>query len=569
MPVDTDTPTAWAVRLDRTPTAFEPPAVEPPTVKAVAVVEAPPVPAIQPPPAARSFVVIHPRYRQWLSKCGLGSPESFLALTGEVVCGHPDRHVARVELHAGVKPRVAFLKREHTVGRRTRWRNWRAGFGRVSRCEREAITLTRLEGVGLPGPQWLAYGEHDGQAFLLVEELAGATELRAHLDEFRLNESDRKALADRVGHTVAEWHEAGFGTPELAAKHLFLRPDVLAVSLIDWQSAPMPAAVHFADRARWLGQLDATLADDLATPADRLRMLAAYRRAVVQRRGTTQGVPKLADLVKECRHQAERVRGRSSVAAQRQPVSPDRSQRLVWLAGEAVVVTPELVGLWPTPAVRDPFYPSTPTPTPPAGHREWVTFPGRRNAVLVRFHTVARVGRMIAAVRERPWRSPGANAARMLFHLQRHGIPAPALLAFGQRTISTTTAESFVVAEPPADAVPVDYRFAEEISLADRRALLALCGERLRQLHDAGCQPNPRRTANDPLFMTAGGDVFVGSPFSVMLAKRIGDGRKWADLRALLAGLPKTDRVRVLRGYLGREWAERATRKRLLRKAVA
>jgi hypothetical protein len=37
-----------------------------------------------------------------------------------------------------------------------RLKNYRAGFGWVSRCEREAMTLQALESCGLPGPQWLA-----------------------------------------------------------------------------------------------------------------------------------------------------------------------------------------------------------------------------------------------------------------------------------------------------------------------------------------------------------------------------------------------------------------------------
>lgn len=567
MPVDTDTRDPWTVALG-TPTL-----TPPPVVKSVEVAESPPVPS--PKPTARSFAVIHPRYRQWLAKCGLTSPESFLALIGDVVCGHPDRHVARVELHSGVRPRVAYLKREHLVGRRTRWRNWRAGFGRVSRCEREAITLKRLEEAGLPGPHWMAYGEHDGQAFLLVEELSGATELRAHLDEFRLTDADRRLLALRIGRAVAELHEAGFGTPELAAKHLFLRPDVMAVSLIDWQSAPhpgrTPAPVRAEDRYRWLGQLHATLADELATPADRRRVLWAYRRAVRMIRGTSAGVPKFSTFVKEIEHHARRVANRSSVAAQRHPVSAETPQRLRWLAGEAVVVTPELVGLWPKPVLGEPFYPAMPTPTPVSGHREWVTFSDGRRAVLIRFHTVARFGRLLAALRERPWRSPATAASRVLFHLQRHGIPAPKLLAFGQRFVSGSAAESFLVAEPQPDSMSVEHRLADPaISNTERRVLLRECGRLLKQLHDAGCRPDAARTANDPVFMvTAGGEVSVGSPFAVRLCKRMTDSEQRADLGELTEGLSPTDQLRVLRGYLGDSWADKPVRRRWQRRVVS
>lgn len=577
MPADTED--AWTVdfaptigpRTAKVPAATGPRTVKapvaaaPPTIKTRAVIESP-----LPPPTAhapgRSFAVVHPRYRQWLLKCGLLSPQSFLALAGDIVSGHPERHVAAVELHAGVRPRKAFLKREHLIGRRTRLRNWLAGFGWVSRCEREAITLCKLEDAGQPGPQWLAYGEHDGQAFLLVEELTGATELRAYLDEYRLSDADRRLLAERIGRAVAELHEAGFGTPELAAKHLFLRPDVMAVSLIDWQSTPKlgpkPVPARFEDRYRWLGQLHATLADELASPADRRRMLWAYRRTVRMTRRTSAGIPKFSSFVREVEHHSRRVANRSSVSAQRQPV-PTTSQRLRWLAGEAVVVTPELTGLWPKPIIREPFYPAKPTPTPAGGHREWVTFGDGRQAVLVRFHTVAPFGRLLAALRERSWRSPAVSAARVLFHLQRHGIPAPTLLAFGQRMISRSTAESFLVAEPQLASVSVECCLADRsLSVTQRRALLGECGRMLRQLHDAGCRPDVDRTANDPLFMaTPAGEVGVGSPFAVRLCKRVADTARRADLRDLTVGLSHPDRLRVLRGYLGDRWADKRERK--------
>src|SRR5690242_9263267 len=77
--------------------------------------------------APRSFVVFHPRYERFLRRCGVGSAEAALALRGEVVCGHPDRHVARVELGGGSARRVVYLKREHVVGLRTRLKNRLAG----------------------------------------------------------------------------------------------------------------------------------------------------------------------------------------------------------------------------------------------------------------------------------------------------------------------------------------------------------------------------------------------------------------------------------------------------------
>ena len=71
--------------------------------------------------AAGSTVVLHPRFANWLRRAGLDSAPAILALRGEVVCGHPDRHVARVQLPNG---RIIFLKLEHSVGEKTRFKNW-------------------------------------------------------------------------------------------------------------------------------------------------------------------------------------------------------------------------------------------------------------------------------------------------------------------------------------------------------------------------------------------------------------------------------------------------------------
>ena len=149
---------------------------------------------------AAGRIAIHPRHRDWLHECGLDTAADILALRGEVVCGHADRHVVKVELRSGTASRAAFLKREHVVGRRAKLRNWLSGFGWVSRAEREARTLRRLEELGLPGPQWLAHGEDaSGKAFLLIEELTGAVPLREHLADNALSPVDCKLLADRLG----------------------------------------------------------------------------------------------------------------------------------------------------------------------------------------------------------------------------------------------------------------------------------------------------------------------------------------------------------------------------------
>jgi tRNA A-37 threonylcarbamoyl transferase component Bud32 len=495
----------------------------------------------------RGFIVHHPRYRAWLLRAGVASPLAALNLTGEIVCGHPARHVARVVLAGG---RVVYLKREHVVGWPARLKNARAGFGWVSQSEREAETLRRLETAGLPGPQWLAYGEDArGRAFLLVDEVADAADLRAALSDKGMTPADRRLLAERVGRAVAELHAAGFGTPDLAAKHVLIGRESGAVTLLDWPSAGR------VDPARQLAGFAASLADDLATPRDRLRFLWAYRR-VLQRSGNIRQ-PRFGAFTRDVLKRAEKLGRRSSARDQRQ-AGP--AQRLVWLAGERACAIPEVVPIWPTPPAASPFYGEPPG-------RQCVTFPDGLRATLVRFATVDPFGRLAATLRAKPWRSPGATAGRVLFHLARYGVPAPRLLGFGQTLKTSTRADSFVLYEPAEDAVPVAVRLQE--SPAVRRKLLWECGALLRRLHDAGCRLADLE-AGDPAFVVCPGvgcAVGVETPLAVRLTRRIGDRR--IDVRRLAAVLPnlsRADRGRVALGYAA---GDPVAARRLLLRAVA
>ncbi len=482
-------------------------------------------------------IVFHPRYERFLRRCGIDSSESVFALRGEIICGHPDRHVARVELGS----RVIFLKREHVVGLRTRFRNRLARFGWVSRSEREAMTLRALEEAGLPGPQWLAYGEDDaGRAFLLVDELSGMQDLTTLLSDNALTPDERRELAERLGHTLAELHAAGFGTPELAAKHVLVNPETLATTLIDWQSSVRRPLTE-AKCVRQLAGLNASLADDLATPRERLRFVWMYWRNAHSNQTS------FAEFAREIAIDSRHKERRSSARDQRQ-LHP--APRLVWLAEEAVCVIPELVAEWPQPAVCEPFYPTHAAIDEPTT-QEHVTFPSGRRGLVTRFTNTDPIGRLVAAARERPWRSPSTVAARILIHLQRCGISAPRLLAFGQRTTSPMSAQSFVLYEPLPKSAPLA-----------RRSLLRECGLLLRRLHDADC-----RITTAQAFVVANGSVGVESPFAVRLTKNLNYAARCVDLRRLVRGMSRTDHARVVRAYLG-ESADRVARKALLARLV-
>src|SRR5438128_4902273 len=121
-----------------------------------------------------AFVHINPRYRDLLDALGLRTAAQFLALPGVIVSGHPDRHVMRTTLGSV----TAFLKREHCVRRRQRFASFLAGFGLVTRSQREAMTLQALEQAGIGCPEWIAFGEDgQGRGFLLLRALDDAVAL--------------------------------------------------------------------------------------------------------------------------------------------------------------------------------------------------------------------------------------------------------------------------------------------------------------------------------------------------------------------------------------------------------
>lgn len=385
-------------------------------------------------PASRGWAQVHPKYRESFAEARLMTAEALLALPGEIVSGHPDRHVMQVELPGGGS---AFLKRQHKVTWRERLKQKFDGCGWSSRCVREANVLKQLEREGLPCPQWIAFGEDgDGRAFLLVEEVKGARELRRLLSDSVLSTEERIRVAERIGQAVAEVHAAGFSTPDLSAKHVLIDPATFAVTLLDWQNSKRREGAAPAEPA--LGALDASLAESLASPRERLRVLWAYAR-VCRRSGMK--LPRFSRMVCEIRKEMERVRDRRSIRDQREGRTID--QRLVWLADEAVCAIPEIATIWPRPAVAAPFYHCEPGTIQ-------IQMADGREATLVRGRSFAPFGRLRAFLRGRPWRSPGANVGRELFDKQRYGIPAPRLYAFGQRLTGRCTAEWFALYETEA-----------------------------------------------------------------------------------------------------------------------
>jgi tRNA A-37 threonylcarbamoyl transferase component Bud32 len=393
-----------------------------------------------------AFVCINPRHEPLLRRHGLTSAEQFLGLPGVIISGHPDRNVARVTLGSGPEARTAFLKREHRVRWRVRLANAWCGHGWFSRSLREARTLEQLRQAGVGCAEWMAVGEDDQQrAFLLIEGMAGCEDLQQFLRERRLARAERTRLARNLGQAIARLHESGFDQPDLYSKHVLVDPGSMAIRFIDWQRSRHWPRLSWQRRCRDLAALDATLARELATARERLLCWRSYLA------GTTDGHllrgRRRIELARGIRRMAERLLRRRHIRGVRHCPQALGTQGIVWLDGEALCVTQEY---WAALGGRTPDWLTLVSEAGTwTGRSEGtvVNLPGGRAGLLVasRYHRPLQW--LWSAIRGRPWMAPEVRQAGRLFRMERHGLDAPRLLAFGQRRPRPWRAEAFLLTE--------------------------------------------------------------------------------------------------------------------------
>jgi tRNA A-37 threonylcarbamoyl transferase component Bud32 len=460
-----------------------------------------------------AFVDINPRYRPLLARQGLVTVADFLSLEGVLIGGHADRHAARVILGGGPGAIEAYLKREQCVRWRDRLASAWAGFGRRSRSCREAAVLRQLGPAGIDCPEVIAAGEDGGRAFLLTRALPETVDLRHFLHETGTADPGRGVLAARLGRALAALHAAGFTHPDLYSKHVLVsgEPGAGSVTLafVDWQRARRCRCLGWARRARDLAALDATLADDLVTPRERLTCLAAYHRCLA---GPGVRGRELARFREAVRRQSLRLLRRRRIREMRQPPLGAEAQQLCPLGGDAVRVTrqfrEELRGRIPE-WLRFPHRYAGPTNS--VGRQAVVVAPTRVATLVCR-----RTSRPLRWLWGRLWGRPVVSVeverAGTLFRLERYGVRTPRLLAFGQRSAPPWRTESVLVTEAPPATIPLGRWLRKRIgrsagALRQQRGLVREAGDVMRRLHEAACYlgPEPYQTAAALLVQTLAG----------------------------------------------------------------
>jgi tRNA A-37 threonylcarbamoyl transferase component Bud32 len=380
------------------------------------------------------FMRVNPDYSDILQRNGFAQSQEFFDIPGPIISGHPDRHVLRIEI-AGIR---CFLKREHHIPWKDRWRSFRAGFGFVSLSQREAAMLNIVKQAGIPAPNWLAVGEDgNGKAFLLLKAIEHGIDLRLFL-RHKTGE-ERRETARRLGEFVARMHETGIEHPDLYAKHVLVDRQTHRFALIDWQRSRMPRQLSLQDCGRDLAALNASLADDLAGDQFRGEFLQAYART------RNPDLPSHEGFAREVQIRTARLLNRASIREQRL-AAWNESQPLYWLDGEALCVTPRGQKLWHPDALAALGY-AEQSVRRPGMQAVSLTLPDGRTGELIRRRTRLLFGNVRAWLSQKRWTSPEVRRAGHLLRLERLGESGPRLLAFGQRSGRFGFVESFLLAQ--------------------------------------------------------------------------------------------------------------------------
>ena len=482
------------------------------------------------------WVRIDPGWRETMHQAGLVSAADFLRLPGLILCGHPDRHVLKVD--PGILP-GAFLKKEHRVPWRDRLANALTGHGFVSKSTREASILSHLAQAGIPCPEVLAHGETGQQAFLLLREKPGMTDLRHYLLQYP---EQRLVIARAMGRDLARIHAAGFQHSDLYTKHVLVAPGP-SFCFLDWQRSRYRRQISWAGRCRDLATLDATLPESVAADRVRLACLRSYARNLIG--------PSLKTWATRIRRLSLKLQQKRRIRDVRRVPLPLGTQNLIWLDGEALCVTrafrEEIGGRIPEWLRFRPMEQRS-------VEECQVTLSNGRAGNLVR-RTARGLGRWCLS-RWRRLPAPEVRHAALLFRLERHGVPCPKLLAFGQRRLALWSDHSFLLTE----SLPVDRYLhdllTEPSSLAERGNRLREAGALLRGVHDAGYV-----LGNDAGEFTVSCAVQKGEQARLSLTRVDRLKRKtkpWTELALLelptlrsFYGLRATDTMRFFAGYVG------------------
>lgn len=225
------------------------------------------------------MMVVRKRYKPVLAELGLTDLAGVEAAEGALV---KDQRGKRDVLRLTARGRVYFLKRIRrtkaiqtleTLLTRRRLRS-------LAGIEWDNLVLLRRHRIRVAEP--IAFGERirflrERFSFILVGAAPGEIDLRDFVEQ-ETDPTRRRLVLDELAAMARRLHDAGFATPDLFARHLFIqwRNGRPRFTLIDMARLDRSRRINRTLRARDLAGLNSSLPHHLVSPADRLRFLHRY-----------------------------------------------------------------------------------------------------------------------------------------------------------------------------------------------------------------------------------------------------------------------------------------------------
>ncbi|HEV3118874.1 MAG TPA: lipopolysaccharide kinase InaA family protein, partial [Gemmataceae bacterium] len=375
----------------------------------------------------------------------------------------------------------------------------------------------------------------------------------------------RRRFALRLGTALAQFHNAGFEHRDLYSKHIAVDENGAAIHFLDLQRARRRQSVSWAHRWRDLAALEATVGDDVLPQTDRLTCLRAYLRRC--RLDGVSACPTALRAAFQVLRAATPLLAKRRIQESRQAPPAHVIQRLLWLDGEALCVTPEfnrlLQGSLPDWLILEKM--------PGQGEQilldQNITLSNGQLARLVRRRELRFVGRLWNGMRGRRVASSALRQSGILFRLERVGLRVPRLMAFGQRYVGARTVESMLLTEAMDGSSLAAWgertggaQTCDRATLAQRRLLIQQAGLCLQRLHHARCYFARRSPCKFVVDLEAAAParprIALAAVDHIITVPRQNRRLQEANLLALRNELGKllqsrTDHLRLICSYLG------------------
>ncbi len=166
-------------------------------------------------------------YAEALRPLGLGTLEGVKSFRGELIKNHKGRRdIQRLQIEKEGRPVTLFLKRNRQPYKKDGLTSLftRGRVGSLSRIEWE--NSQALQRAGLAVAELVAWGEECGPlwekfSFILTAAARGESSLDKFLNS-KPGAAERARVLDALACFVRKLHDAGFASPDLFTRHLFL-----------------------------------------------------------------------------------------------------------------------------------------------------------------------------------------------------------------------------------------------------------------------------------------------------------------------------------------------------------